>query len=184
VEKKIIALLLAILTLALTTSVLAYTLLNQNREESKETQTRTFIFEFPPNTQKIINGTLAINITFTIKGDRLRAIAYINDTLYISHKLLCLTFDSNNDTQVDAYDSAMIMYADNFTQRSAIVPGGPVLLPMTLPQQSECHVCVFDGTQHIYNATYLLTEVNHDLVQMNYQLDEYICIRFHFGLEW
>jgi len=69
VEKKIIALLLVILALALTTSVLAYNLLNQNREESKETQTRTFIFEFTPRMQKIINGTIVVNATFSLEGN-------------------------------------------------------------------------------------------------------------------
>ena len=68
-EKKIIALLLVILALALTTSVLAYNLLNQNREESKETQTRTFIFEFTPRMQKIINGTIVVNATFSLEGN-------------------------------------------------------------------------------------------------------------------
>ena len=185
-EKKTIALLLVILALALTTSVLAYTLLNQNPKESEETQTRAFIFEFPPNTQKIVDYTLVVNITFTIEEDKLKTVAYVNDNVYSQFKFLCLGFDSNNNTILDLADAVDIMYADNLTRSGGLLPGGPILLPMVPKYPSDFHTCVFDGARHIYNATFPLAKVNRDLIQMVYQEEDgaYACVIFHFDLEW
>ena len=159
--------------------------------------TRTFVFEWPPEQQSIVNGTLRIELTFTWKkGENLSIIAKVNDDEYDAYgdflegpaDRLALVFDWDGDGQLDG-EPAEMCYVDN-TTRAAYFRNGSIGVVMCFRVPSAFHTCVFEtGVGYTFTASIPVPEHN-DLVYVRY-VDaarwmtpplEHVYVCFHFGM--
>ena len=144
---------------------------------------RTFVFEWSPEEQNIVNGTLRINITFMWKAENLCVTARINDHEYHSKRSFGLIFDMNHDGNITSGEKAYLFRADNTTRPAFFGHGAGFFVAMVLDQPSPYHTCVFDSSGYTFNIS-LKLNLKNDLVQVCYPiLPEGVWVRFHFGLE-
>jgi hypothetical protein len=149
-----------------------------------QASSRTFIFDWPADSQKIINATLRVNMTFTINGDSLNVLTIINDTNVDG--CLMISFDTDNNGII-GFDKNYLMFDNNMTIFGFVGQWQTsLMLPRLPPQKSTFHTCIFDGTKYIFNATYSISNypIYPDIVQMNYGTfhkgDNFIVVCFHW----
>jgi hypothetical protein len=163
---------------------------------------RTFIFDWPCETQNITDEALAINANFTItKKNEGGLYAYfyhiiiiVNDDMPQSQekRMLSVTFDNNNNSRIDSDDNVWICYSDGKAMGGCnITDWGPVIPPCGSPHEALFfESCQFDGTKYIYTLDYRIIDSNgdlcipNDLVQVVYEKDakNFVSIRFHIGI--
>lgn len=107
--------------------------------------TRNFVFEWPSWDQKVVNGTLRMNLTFTLKEGDLSIIAKINDNEYYGRDGLGIIFDMNEDSEIGgSNDEGCMYYADNTIVGLVLVNDGLLSL-VGHPELSHFHVCDFES---------------------------------------
>lgn len=194
-NRKIVwALLAVIIGLSLVSGVLAYQL-TRPLKATEESNSRVFVFDWPPGTQNVTENpvTLTINVTFTKNGDKLNVLTRINDTEPPDKpsKYFMVAFDLDNDSRITGAESQWLMWQNNLTSLSWTVQWMGAGLTQSISPATFFY-CYFDGQGYVYNATYPISDpglwgtqqIYGDLVQIVYEQNfhRYISVCFHTGL--
>jgi len=104
--------------------------------------TKSFVFEWPPWEQTIVNGTLRMELTFSWQGENLSIIVKINDDEYSEWDCLALAFDFDGD---GTPDFGLNLYANGYKHPGILASNNRIEDPfLYAPTPSEYHTCVFE----------------------------------------
>lgn len=127
-----------------------------------------FTFAWGPESQRIINSTLQMNVTLcylclyemnltdsTIirKTCSLTVIARVNDCIH-DFSIAGFVFDSNHDGRIDHKDAAYAAFSNNETDIAILMDNGGLALAGRIPYMSPNHIAMFkpaEGYTFIYN---------------------------------
>jgi len=160
----------------------AYQFLNCDGENSV---TKTFVYEWVysdvvgDRCQKILNGTLRLEITFKWLEQDLSIVAKINDDDYLFIDILGLVFDRSGNGVIDwgQEDRPYMLYASNYTychqtylgyQGEGIIRSYDPLRP----KPSSYHTCVFTEEGYTFDIKIPkseLSDVKANMVYVYYQ---------------
>jgi len=159
--------------------VAAFLLVIFNSTQSAPSNVKTFVYEWPSSIdvmfggQKIINGTLRLNITFESTNNSANIVATINDDDYNGYDFLGLVFDLNGNGFIDVggLDYPYMLFASNRTYYRnhgvVLTKDGTIWTPIELaPMKSFQHNCTFiEGIGYTFNIR--LSKSEFSLVKAN-----------------
>jgi len=148
-----------------------------------------FSFVFDSTMQKLVNGTLYLNLTFEVVEGNLTVKAEVNAESYNRYAALALQFDSDNNGTIDIRywpeddiyvyqffrdDSQFLLRANNMTRRSwdsywGWLPDGEIytcsIFSGFFEQKSPFHTCSYKEGVYTFYFTFPVkpTEFNFDI---------------------
>ena len=139
-KKTLLALLLCFIALFSAVAAYAYMMYNQGGTSEEA----DFVFTWGTDTQKIVNGTFRLEISFEWEGEEnLTVIIKANDDDY-GDDLVGLVFDTNQNRYLDKEDEAYALGADNTTiTHGFLTEYGFVGVPSSIPELGP-HRVTFD----------------------------------------
>jgi len=128
---------------------------------------KNFTFTWGPDTQKVVQGTLRIEISLRwgirkaggLESEYLYCLVKVNDKEYNPHTYLGLVFDTNGNGVIDSNDKSYIFFADNTTVLSFLHEDG-FLLIADVPR-TPMLLCNFDpNTGYTFDREFGKDELN------------------------
>ena len=165
-KRLLFAVLLSAVVASMVVNVFLYLSWNLALRTLREEHTpKTYVFTWPPTSQNITSGTLYLNMSFDIIGDKMHIIARINDNdtgrgEWGGHDLAQIAFDENRDGRISGKDGAYYLPFYNITKRVSLWLHVPIF-PWTPLIESYHHTCWFtEGVGSIFNITFTKQELN------------------------
>jgi len=147
-----------------------------NSQINSTKNTKAFVFEWlrydpdwAPHNQEIVNGTLRMEINFTLKSDgNLSTILKINDDDYNRYDTLVMLFDRNGDGIVGSDEDypGLLLLPNNQTNPYAVLSEWGPSFPSLGYFPSQYHNCTY--TEEGYAFTILTTMPKNDLIYVGF----------------
>jgi len=154
-----------------------------NRLEEGHSPT-SFSFVWGPTAQKIVNGTLYLNLTFDVVGGNLTVKTEVNGGAYNPNAVLALQFDSDNNGTIDIPgeehdywysfdkgDSQFLLRSNNKTRQSNSpywdwLPNGTIwlgnMLKGVFEYESVYHFCTYKDGIYTFFFTFPIAPTTFD----------------------